>query len=82
MSDEYCASVEPMNFLLSFGMVTSDHKLPLTVGLYSLLRHGANQASLYSPVITRTSLSVVPVIALFLSLRRCWRIDLVTGGLK
>ncbi|MCX4902853.1 carbohydrate ABC transporter permease [Streptomyces sp. NBC_00878] len=70
------------NFLLPFVMVTSDDKFPLTVGLYSLLRHGANQASLYSLVITGTLLSVVPVIALFLSLQRYWRIDLVTGGLK
>ena len=70
------------NFLLPFVMVTSDHKFPLTVGLYSLLRHGANQASLYSLVITGTLLSVIPVIALFLSLQRYWRIDLVTGGLK
>ncbi|MGW3288879.1 carbohydrate ABC transporter permease [Streptomyces sp. NPDC001002] len=70
------------NFLLPFVMVTSDDKFPLTVGLYSLLRHGANQASLYSLVITGTLLSVIPVIALFLSLQRYWRIDLVTGGLK
>jgi multiple sugar transport system permease protein len=70
------------NFLLPFVMVTNDNKFPLTVGLYSLLRHGANQASLYSLVITGTLLSVVPVIALFLSLQRYWRIDLVTGGLK
>ncbi|WP_405866297.1 carbohydrate ABC transporter permease [Streptomyces sp. NBC_01515] len=70
------------NFLLPFVMVTNDDKFPLTVGLYSLLRHGANQASLYSLVITGTLLSVVPVIALFLSLQRYWRIDLVTGGLK
>ena len=70
------------NFLLPFVMVTSDDKFPLTVGLYSLLRHGSNQASLYSLVITGTLLSVIPVIALFLALQRYWRIDLVTGGLK
>ena len=70
------------NFLLPFVMVTSDSKFPLTVGLYSLLRHGSNQASLYTLVITGTLLSVVPVIALFLSLQRYWRIDLVTGGIK
>jgi multiple sugar transport system permease protein len=70
------------NFLLPFVMVTSDDKFPLTVGLYSLLRHGASQASLYSLVITGTLLSIVPVIALFLSLQRYWRIDLVTGAIK
>jgi multiple sugar transport system permease protein len=70
------------NFLLPFVMVNSDDKFPLTVGLYSLLRHGAAEASLYSLVITGTLLSVLPVIALFLSLQRYWRLDLVTGALK
>jgi multiple sugar transport system permease protein len=70
------------NFLLPYVMLTSDDKFPLTVGLYSLLRHGAAEASLYSLVITGTLLSVLPVIALFLSLQRFWRIDLVTGALK
>jgi ABC-type glycerol-3-phosphate transport system permease component len=63
-------------------LLTSDDKFPLTVGLYSLLRHGAAEASLYSLVITGTVLSVLSVIALFLSLQRFWRIDLVTGALK
>ncbi|MET7401356.1 carbohydrate ABC transporter permease [Dactylosporangium sp. NPDC005572] len=70
------------NFLLPFVMVATDDKFPLTVGLYSLLRHGAAEASLYSLVITGTLLSVVPVIALFLSLQRYWRIDLVSGAVK
>ncbi|MEU6850224.1 carbohydrate ABC transporter permease [Actinacidiphila alni] len=70
------------NFLLPYVMLTSDDKFPLTVGLYSLLRHGADEASLYSLVVTGTLLSVVPVIALFLPLQRFWRIDLVTGALK
>jgi multiple sugar transport system permease protein len=70
------------NFLLPFVMVSSDDKFPLTVGLYSLLRHGADEASLYSLVITGTLLSVLPVIALFISLQRYWRLDLVTGALK
>lgn len=70
------------NFLLPFVMVTSEDKFPLTVGLYSLLRHGAAEASLYSLVITGTLLSIIPVIALFLSLQRYWRIDLVTGAIR
>ncbi len=70
------------NFLLPFVMLTSDSQFPVTVGLYSLLRHGAAEASLYSLVITGTLLSIVPVVALFLSLQRYWRIDLVTGSIK
>ncbi|SDX84241.1 multiple sugar transport system permease protein [Amycolatopsis xylanica] len=70
------------NFLLPFVLVTSEDKFPLTVGLYSLLRHGAAEASLYSLVITGTLLSIIPVIALFLSLQRYWKIDLVTGAVR
>ncbi|RSM81236.1 sugar ABC transporter permease [Kibdelosporangium aridum] len=70
------------NFLLPFVMLTSDTQFPVTVGLYSLLRHGAAEASLYSLVITGTLLSVLPVIALFLALQRYWRIDLVSGSVK
>ncbi|MFC0108498.1 carbohydrate ABC transporter permease [Kibdelosporangium aridum] len=70
------------NFLLPFVMLTSDSQFPVTVGLYSLLRHGAAEASLYSLVITGTLLSVLPVIALFLALQRYWRIDLVSGSVK
>jgi multiple sugar transport system permease protein len=70
------------NFLLPFVMLTSDSRFPVTVGLYSMLRHGAAEASLYSLVITGTLLSVLPVIALFLALQRYWRIDLVTGSIK
>jgi multiple sugar transport system permease protein len=63
-------------------MLTSESQFPVTVGLYSLLRHGAAEASLYSLVITGTLLSVLPVIALFLALQRYWRIDLVSGSIK
>jgi multiple sugar transport system permease protein len=70
------------NFLLPFVMLTTDTRFPVTVGLYSLLRHGAAEASLYSLVITGTLLSIVPVIALFLALQRYWRIDLVTGAIR
>jgi multiple sugar transport system permease protein len=70
------------NFLLPWVMLTSADKFPLTVGLYSLLESGSNQASLYSLVIAGTLLSIVPVVALFLSLQRYWRIDLVTGAVK
>ncbi|MET0235440.1 MAG: carbohydrate ABC transporter permease [Kibdelosporangium sp.] len=70
------------NFLLPFVMLTSEARFPVTVGLYSLLRHGAAEASLYTLVITGTLLSILPVVALFLSLQRYWRIDLVTGSIK
>jgi multiple sugar transport system permease protein len=70
------------NFLLPFVMLSSDSKFPLTVGLYSLLQHGADEASLYSLVIVGTLLAVLPVIALFLSLQKYWKVDLVSGAVK
>jgi multiple sugar transport system permease protein len=70
------------NFLLPFVMLSSDSKFPLTVGLYSLLRHGADEASLYSLVIVGTLLAVLPVIVLFLSLQKYWKVDLVSGAVK
>ena len=70
------------NFLLPFVMLSSDSKFPLTVGLYSLLQHGSDEASLYSLVIVGTLLAVLPVIVLFLSLQKYWKVDLVSGAVK
>ncbi|MEY9873776.1 multiple sugar transport system permease protein [Streptacidiphilus sp. MAP12-33] len=70
------------NFLLPFVMLGDDHKFPVTVGLYTLLLQGANAPSLYTLVITGALLSVLPLIALFLSLQRFWRLDLLSGAVK
>ncbi|MFC4588430.1 carbohydrate ABC transporter permease [Sphaerisporangium corydalis] len=70
------------NFLLPFIMLGDDHKFPLTVGLYTLLAAGANQPSLYNLIITGTMLSLVPLIALFLTMQRYWRTDLSGGAVK
>jgi hypothetical protein len=50
-------------------MLTSDDKFSLRAGVYSLLDRGSIDASLYSLMIARSLLSVIPVIAVFLS--RC-----------
>lgn len=70
------------NFLLPFIMLSNEDKFPLTVGLYSLLNQGASQPALYTVVVTGSMLSILPLIALFLSLQRYWRLDLISGGLK
>ncbi|PVE94659.1 carbohydrate ABC transporter permease [Microbacterium sp. TPD7012] len=70
------------NFLLPFIMLTDDSKFPLTLGLYAMLRAGASQAALYSLVITGAAIAIIPVVALFLSLQRFWRLDLMSGGVK
>jgi multiple sugar transport system permease protein len=70
------------NFLLPYIMLSDDRKFPLTVGLYTLLAQGASQPALYTQVITGSLLSIVPLVALFLSLQRYWRVDLFSGSVK
>ena len=70
------------NFLLPYILLSDDNKFPVTVGLYTLLNQGASQPVLYTLVITGSLLSVIPLIALFLSLQRSWRIDLLSGAVK
>jgi multiple sugar transport system permease protein len=70
------------NFLLPFIMLGDDTKFPVTVGLYTMILQGANQPAQYSLVITGALLSVLPLIALFLSLQRYWRVDLGSGAVK
>jgi multiple sugar transport system permease protein len=70
------------NFLLPFIMLADDTKFPLTVGLYTLLVTGANEPSLYTLVITGSALSIIPLVALFLTMQRYWRTDLSSGAVK
>jgi multiple sugar transport system permease protein len=70
------------NFMLPFVMLSDDRKFPLTVGLHMLLSQGADRPVLYSQVIAGALLSIVPLVALFLSLQRYWRVDLISGSVK
>jgi multiple sugar transport system permease protein len=70
------------NFLLPYIMLGDDRKFPLTVGLFTLLKQGAQQPALYNLVITGSLLSIVPLVALFLTLQRHWRADLLSGAVK
>jgi multiple sugar transport system permease protein len=70
------------NFLLPFIMLGDDSKFPVTVGLFTLLKQGAAAPALYTLVITGSLLSVLPLIVLFLSLQRYWRLDLLSGAVK
>ncbi|MDG4829638.1 carbohydrate ABC transporter permease [Solwaraspora sp. WMMD1047] len=70
------------NFLLPFIMLSDDDKFPVTLGLYTLLNQGSTTPALYSLVITGSLLSIIPLVALFLSLQRYWRIDLLSGSIK
>ena len=70
------------NFLLPFVMLADDDKFPVTVGLFTLLNQGQTVPALYSVVIIGVLISIVPLIALFLTLQRYWRLDLVSGAVK
>jgi multiple sugar transport system permease protein len=54
----------------------------MTVGLYTMLSQGFSQPVLYTLVITGSLLSIIPLIALFLTLQRFWRLDLISGAVK
>ncbi|MFI5910359.1 carbohydrate ABC transporter permease [Dactylosporangium sp. NPDC051541] len=70
------------NFLLPFIMLASDEKFPVTVGLYTLLKQGNTTPVLYTLVVTGALLSIAPLVVLFLTLQRYWRVDLMSGAVK
>ncbi|GIF20620.1 multiple sugar transport system permease protein [Actinoplanes tereljensis] len=70
------------NFMLPYIMLGDDHLYPLTVGLSGLLNQGANQPSMYITVVTGALISIIPLVVLFLSLQRYWRVDLGAGAVK
>ncbi|BCY12661.1 carbohydrate ABC transporter permease [Actinoplanes sp. L3-i22] len=70
------------NFMLPYIMLGNDKLYPLTVGLNGLLNQGASQPSMYIAVVTGALVSIVPLIALFLTLQRYWQVDLAAGGVK
>ncbi|GAA4249632.1 carbohydrate ABC transporter permease [Dactylosporangium darangshiense] len=70
------------NFLLPYIMLTSDDKFPVTVGLYTMLKQGNTTPVLYTLVVTGALLSIAPLVLLFLTLQRYWRVDLLSGAVK
>ncbi|WP_433790491.1 carbohydrate ABC transporter permease [Actinoplanes sp. CA-252034] len=70
------------NFMLPYIMLGDDRLYPITVGLNGLLNQGANQPSMYTSVVTGALVSIIPLIALFLTLQRYWQVDLAAGGVK
>jgi multiple sugar transport system permease protein len=70
------------NFMLPYIMLGDDGLFPVTVGLSGLLNQGANQPAMYTSVVTGALLSVIPLVALFLSLQRYWQVDLAAGAVK
>jgi multiple sugar transport system permease protein len=70
------------NFMLPFIMLGDDEKFPVTLGLYTLLNQGNTTPALYTLVVTGSLVSVLPLIALFLTLQRYWRVDLLSGAVK
>lgn len=70
------------NFMLPYIMLGNDRLFPITVGLSGLLNQGASQPAMYTSVVTGALLSIIPLIALFLTLQRYWQVDLAAGAVK
>lgn len=70
------------NFMLPYIMLGNDRLYPITVGLSGLLNQGASQPAMYTSVVTGALLSIIPLVALFLSLQRYWQVDLAAGAIK
>jgi multiple sugar transport system permease protein len=70
------------NYMLPFIMLGDDKLFPVTVGLSGLLNQGATQPAMYTSVVTGALLSIVPLVVLFLTLQRYWRVDLGAGAVK
>jgi multiple sugar transport system permease protein len=70
------------NFLLPFVMLTDNELFPLTLGMYGMIMPTGGQPNQFSLVIAGVFLSIVPLAAIFLSLQRFWKIDLLSGGVK
>ncbi|MDY7088600.1 MAG: carbohydrate ABC transporter permease [Actinomycetota bacterium] len=70
------------NYMLPFIMLGDDKLFPVTVGLSGLLNQGATQPAMYTSVVTGALLSIIPLVVLFLTLQRYWRVDLGAGAVK
>jgi multiple sugar transport system permease protein len=70
------------NYMLPYVMLGDDRLFPVTVGLSSLLNQGAQAPAMYASVITGALLSILPLLALFLTLQRFWQVDLAAGAVK
>ncbi len=70
------------NYMLPFIMLGDDKLFPVTVGLSGLLNQGATQPAMYTSVVTGAFLSIIPLVVLFLTLQRYWKVDLGAGAVK
>ena len=64
-------------------MMLGDDKLfPITVSLNGLLNQGATAPAMFTLVMTRALLSIIPLVAMLLILQRSCRVDLISGAVK
>jgi multiple sugar transport system permease protein len=47
-----------------------------------MLNQGNTTPALYTLVVTGALLSILPLVVLFLTLQRYWRVDLLSGAVK
>jgi multiple sugar transport system permease protein len=70
------------NFFLPLVMLQNEKLYPLTLGLYTWNSSVTRSPELRQFVIVGALLSLVPLIAAFVSLQRFWRSGLAAGGVK
>jgi multiple sugar transport system permease protein len=57
-------------------------RVPIILGLFSLLDQGPSGPALYTLVIAGSLPAVLPLIPLFLLIQRFWGLDLLSGVVK
>jgi multiple sugar transport system permease protein len=70
------------NFFLPLVMLQDDRLYPVTLGLYTWNGLISQAPELQMMVIVGSLVSILPLIAAFLSLQRFWRGGLAAGGVK
>ncbi|UUN29785.1 carbohydrate ABC transporter permease [Streptomyces sp. FIT100] len=64
-------------------LMLSDHELyPLSLGIYGWFMEAAAHPELYPMIMVGSVVSLIPVVALFLSLQKYWKSGLTTGAVK
>ena len=68
------------NFFMAFVMLSDQNLFPATLGLYQWFSEPQHVS--FSMVVTGSLLSVIPLVAAFISLQRFWRGGLTLGSVK
>ncbi|WP_410812749.1 carbohydrate ABC transporter permease [Micromonospora sp. 067-2] len=70
------------SFILPLLVLNDTHLMPLTVGLHSWNANASRIPGLQALTVVGALVSVVPIVAVFLSLQRFWKTGLATGSVR